>query len=66
LQKKILEYFDEKGNRVECKPKNSPWYLMYVASPQTNEAKFNKKFRRPYSSYLELVELAQASDVFSR
>eukprot|EP00797_Seminavis_robusta_P020115 Sro3065_g343090.1 Plant transposon protein (509) ;mRNA; r:3511-5037 len=63
-------YFDSNGRKVELKPRQTIWYLMYVVSPTLDSAKWHKKFRRrfrmPYSEWLELLEQCQQDHRFKR
>ncbi|CAB9525869.1 Plant transposon protein [Seminavis robusta] len=63
-------YFDSEGNKVTLVPKQTVWYLMYVVSPALDCPKFMKKFRRrfrlPYSEYLDLLETTESNDMFRR
>jgi hypothetical protein len=55
---------------VPLRPKGSPWYAIYVASPKLANKKFHKKFRKgfrtPYNHFFELVGLVKDSELFKR
>jgi DDE superfamily endonuclease len=57
---------DEHGNIVEMLPRDSTWYWMYVAPVETESQRFQKQFRRrfrmPYASFQELVELVKMQE----
>jgi hypothetical protein len=61
---------NDEGDLVPLRPKGSTWYAIYVESPNLDSDKFHKKFRKrfrtPYSHFLELVDMAKKSDLFKR
>ncbi|CAB9518733.1 Plant transposon protein [Seminavis robusta] len=63
-------YFNEKGEKVFLKPKQTHWYLCYVVSPILDCAKFQKKFRRrfrlPYKEFLATLEMMKEASHFVR
>jgi hypothetical protein len=65
-----LMYRNDEGILVPLRPKGSTWYAIYVESPQLDNKKFHQKFRKrfrtPYSHFLELVRMVKESDLFKR
>ncbi|CAB9526768.1 Plant transposon protein [Seminavis robusta] len=63
-------YFNEAGEKVTLRPRQTVWYLMYVVSPSLDCHKFNKKFRRrfrmPYPECLRLLGWAGAAEELTR
>ncbi|CAB9527088.1 Plant transposon protein [Seminavis robusta] len=63
-------YFDNEGTKVILQPKQTVWYYMYVASPTIDCAKWHKKFRRrfrlPYSEFLNLFDKVESHDKYFR
>jgi hypothetical protein len=61
---------NDEGVLVPLRPKGSTWYAIYVESPQLDNKKFHQKFRKrfrtPYSHFLELVRMVKESDLFKR
>ena len=66
----ILARRNEDGELEPIPPTDSLWYHLYASCPQTNDSRWNKKFRRrfrvTYNSYLELVEEAREDNWFPR
>jgi len=65
-----LFYADTDGIRRVLPPFKSLWHNMYIDKPSLDtpqfHVKFRKRFRMPYSSYLELVEKVNNSNLFER
>lgn len=63
-------YFDDTGNKIYVRPKQSYWYLMYVKCPAIEDNKFKDKFRRrfrmPYGEYNRLLNKVKENVLFSR
>jgi hypothetical protein len=68
--KGVAFYVDETGVRRVLPPTMSVWYSMYVQNADIENNGFKKKFRRrfrmPYPSFIELVNMAKASVLFQR
>ena len=68
--KGVAFYVDETGVRRVLPPRMSNWYGLYIENAnignQCFEKKFRRRFRMPYTSFLELVELTKGSCLFSR
>ena len=66
----ILARRTEDGELEAISPTESTWYLQYIITPQLEDSAFLKKFRRrfrlPYSSFLQLVEDAKEGNWFPR
>ena len=66
----ILAKRNEDRELEEIKPKDSWWYILYVACPQTHCRRFLKKFRRhfrlPYNEFTGLVERARSENWIPR
>jgi hypothetical protein len=65
-----FEAFDAQGNRIKADARYSSWHQWYVEPlftehPNLDKPKFHKKFRRrfrlPYQSFVELVEIAKTA-----
>ena len=65
-------YFDNDGKLKYLLPTETVWYFAYVRHenpipPQSKLAvKFRRRFRMPYSTYLDLLQQVQAAQEFSR
>lgn len=61
---------DDNGNIVRLTPTKSSWYAMYVLSPNINNEKWKKKFRRrfrmPYEKYVDVVEELKEAEAFKQ
>ena len=68
LPKGVVWYTDEEGVRRVLPPTMSLWYNLYVESANPSNPRFEKSFRRrfrlPYSNYLELVQWAIDSEKY--
>jgi len=68
--KAVLWYTDEFGVRRVLPPTKSSGYQQYIQHPNLDNNTFHKRFRRrfrmPYASYLELVEIVKESQLFDR
>ena len=68
--KGVAYYVDEAGVRQVLPPTMSSWYCQYLENPQIGnqwfETRFRRRFRLPYTSFVELVELVNSSDFFKR
>ena len=68
--KGVAFYVDETGVRRVLPPRMSSWYSMYIENADIENNGFKKKFRRrfrmPYPSFVELVNLTKASVLFQR
>ena len=64
------EAIDADGNTIPYVPTMSGWYASYVMNPNLEWEKFQRNFRLwfrlPYDSFLELLELVKANDLFQR
>jgi hypothetical protein len=65
--KKVLFYtLDKDGNRITTGPTQSNWYVLYIVSPNVENKKFLKKFRRrfrlPYKCYLDLLDIVKKAE----
>lgn len=69
-EKGVIHYTDEEGVRRVLPPTMSLWYNLYIEHPSLDQPRFHKKFRRrfrmPYNSFLELLEIAKTSPLFGR
>lgn len=67
-QKGVIWFINDAGDREVMPPTMSLWYNIYVnkESADISSPRFKKKFRRrfrlPYNSYLELVDMAISSE----
>jgi DDE superfamily endonuclease len=63
-------YFDDNGQKIYLRPRETYWYMMYVKSPALDEDKFHlkfrKRFRMPYEEYKKLLKMVVAHDIFHR
>jgi hypothetical protein len=63
-------YFDDNGQMVFLKPKQTFWYLCYVRNPPTGDerwqAKFRRRFRMPHSEFLVMLGRLADSGKFTR
>ena len=62
---------DVDGNITRIHPHTSTWYLMYVDNALISEdsdlrRQFRNRFRMPYESYLELIEMCREDKHFRR
>ena len=61
---------NDNGDIETIGPRSSSWYISYVVSPQLNDVRFIKKFRRrfrcSYDSFLKLLEMAKEEVLFQR
>ena len=66
----ILAKRTEDGEMEEIPPTESLWYHAYITCPHLDDSRFHQKFRRrfrlPYSSFLDLVEDAREGNWFPR
>ena len=69
-RKGVAYYVDEAGVRQVLPTTMSSWYCQYLENPQIGnqwfETRFRRRFRLPYTSFVELVELVNSSDFFKR
>ena len=65
-----LDAVDGEGNTIPFVPTMSIWYTRYVVNPQLTCPKFHRKFRLrfrlPYASFVQLLELVKVHDLFQR
>jgi len=63
-------YFDEEGNMIYLKPRETVWWHLYVQSPLVDDKKFNHKFRRrfrmAYWRYQMILVKVVRHDLFRR
>ena len=63
-------YFDDNGNKVYLRPRQTLWYMMYVNNPAVDDDKFNKKFwrrfRMSHAHFKRLVERVKDDNMFQR
>ena len=61
---------NDNGDVETIGPRSSSWYISYIVSPQVNDVRFVKKFRRrfrcSYESFLKLLEMAKEELLFQR
>ena len=66
--KRSIYYRNTNGILTHLRPKDTYWYLAYVASPDLSNPHFHRKFRlrfrMPYDSFLTLLDEVCASDMF--
>ena len=66
----ILARRSENGDLESIPPTESLWYHAYISCPQTNDRRFEQKFRRrfrlPYENFLQFVEDATEGNWFPR
>ena len=66
----ILARRTEDGELESIPPTDSMWYHAYITCPQTDDKRFQRKFRRrfrmPYESFLQFVEDAKEGNWFPR
>ena len=64
----ILESCIEEGDLEELPPTQSMWYHQYTTCPQVNDTRFLRnsrlRFRLPYHSFLEFVDVASEGNWF--
>ena len=69
-KKHQLEVVDEHGVRTKLVPRISSWYILYVADPQINDDKFQRRFRIrfrvPHNKFLDLVQWVETHPYFDR
>ena len=60
----------DKNKYLDIDPKATVWYFFYILYPDTCNQKFNKLFRRrfrmPYQSFRDLLDIIKADDAFCR
>ena len=68
--KKVLMWTDDDGSQRPILPRQSYWYNIYVAHPDSENASFQRKFRfrfrLPYDKFKELNEVLEGEDLFQR
>ena len=66
----ILAKRTEDGELVSILPTESTWYTQYIDCPQVNDSrflsKFRYRFRLPYDSFVEFVQVAKNENWFPR
>jgi hypothetical protein len=65
-KKKNLFLIIENGERIPIRPTQTTWYGLYIGSPNLDNPKFHKKFRRrfrlPYNCFLQLLEIVKKAE----
>jgi hypothetical protein len=61
---------DSSGQIATITPQMSTWYFLYVGNELLNDditlqRQFRNRFRMTYQSFLDLIEMCKASDIFS-
>jgi hypothetical protein len=61
---------NDRGILVPFRPKGNTWYAIYVKSPEIDNKKFHKKFRKcfrtPFGHFLTVGRMANGSDLLKR
>jgi hypothetical protein len=70
MKRDFMKYRNDNGDLVEYTSTKSNWYVRYVSSPNLENPSFHDKFRRrfrmPYRTFLELLELLKEDPKFAR